>query len=233
MHWITMLGVALIVVGTFLVFIRRNTGNRIGEYKKILSERNKVIRQLKARSYGADVPSSVQPANKQREVVTQVISEQDYNDIIAHARDLCKKGKLDYAYKIVDELRQKSPGYGLAYYVIGTIEIRKKRYDKGEALLNKAVKLVLSDKEKAGVFHNLGIASVRRKNIEKAKGFLEKAIKLNSSMEKSRKALDSLNNLQKKEKLVKDVKIVKEVKTVKDSKREKGRPKKLQVKDVK
>ncbi len=225
-----MIGVALIVVGTFLVFIRRNTGDRVGEYQKALSERNETIRQLKAWNHSMDASSSVQPVNKRREAITQVIPEPEYNDIIVQARELCRKGRFDDAYKIVDELRQKNPGYGLAYFVIGSIEIRKKHYDKGEALLNKAVKLVLSDKERAGVFHNLGIASVGRKNFEKAKGFLEKAIQLDSGMEKSRRALDSLNNLQKKEK---PGKVVKAVKEVKDNKRKKGRTKKLQVKDIK
>ncbi len=207
MHWITTLGIILIAVGTILTCFGQNimnrfdnkkllrsvsektfrideltTGNnkllaRIDEYQKSLLEKDKIIQQLEVRNDGLDVLSS----------------GQDFNEVIAKASRLCDEGKYDEAHKIADDLRQKDPEFGLAYLVLGAIEVRKKNYDKGEELLNRAAQLVLTDKDKAWVSHNLGISSIQKKDYEKAKMHLEKAIKLNPGMKNSKKAIEALN----------------------------------------
>ncbi len=134
------------------------------------------------------------PADEQEEAVAQVISESGYSDLIAQAKDFCDEGKYDEAYKIADDLRRKDPDYGQAYFVLGTIEQRRKHYNKGEDLLNRAVSLEMPDKDMAWALHNLGISSVRKNNYEMAKVHLEKAIEFNPGMEKSRKALKLIND---------------------------------------
>ncbi len=79
------------------------------------------------------------------------------------------------------------------------IETRNAHYDKGEELLNHAVQLGLPDDDMVWTFHNLGTSSLRKKDFEQAREFLEKAVGLNPNMEESRKALNLLDDLQKKE----------------------------------
>ncbi len=208
MHWITILGIILVATGTVLTCFGRNiinrfdnkqllqsvsektfrvdeliSGNnellaRIEEYQKNLLEKDEVIRQLEVRKDGLDALSP----------------EQDFNKIITNASRLCDEGKYDEAHKIADDLRQKDPEFGLAYLVLGAIEVRKKNYDKGEELLNRAAQLVLLDKDKAWVSHNLGISSIQKEDYKEAKAHLEKAIELNPGMENSKRAIDALND---------------------------------------
>ncbi|ODS31464.1 MAG: hypothetical protein SCARUB_03421 [Candidatus Scalindua rubra] len=114
---------------------------------------------------------------------------------IAQAKSLCVEGKHDEAYRIADDLRQKNPDFGLAYFMLGTIEMHKEHYDKGEELLDRAVQLGLPDDDKAWAFHNLGISSLRKQDFEKARGFLEKAVGLNPNLEESKRALKFLDDL--------------------------------------
>jgi tetratricopeptide (TPR) repeat protein len=228
-HWISISGIILIAAGTFLVYFGQYIGNRfddkylqqsirnktsqigrlvnsknellarIDEYQKIQSEKNEIIKQLEARAGEMNVSIPEQLADEQTGDGDQVIPEQNVNDIIAQARSLCNEGKYDEAYKISDDLRQKNPDLGLAYFILGTVEMRRENFDEGEGLLNRAVQLGLPDDDMAWAFHNLGISLVRKKDFEKAKGLLEKAVELNPDMEKSRNALKLLDDyLQKK-----------------------------------
>ena len=229
MHWITISGIVLIAAGTFLTYFGHNIRNkfddkhlhqsisnktsqidelisgnnelltRIDEYQKSLSEKDEIIKQLEARVGEPNIPAREQLADEQIETGAQVIPEQDVSDVIAQARSLCNEGKYDEAYKISDELRQKNPDSGLAYYILGTIEMRRKNFDEGEDLLNRAVQLGLPDEDMAWAFHNLGISLVRKQDFERAKELLEKAVEANPDMEKSRNALKLLDDyLQKK-----------------------------------
>ncbi len=89
----------------------------------------------------------------------------------------------------------KKPDLGLVYFVLGTIEMRKEHYDKGEELLNRAVQLGLPDDDMALALYNLGISSLRKKDYEKAREFLEKTIRLKPNMEVRGKILDLFNDL--------------------------------------
>ena len=228
MHWITILGIILIAAGTILACFGQNIRNRfvdkhlhqtisektfqidelvngknkllarINEYQESLSVKDEIIQRLEAQVNESIVPAPGQLADEQIETSTQVIPETDLSDVIAQARSLCNEGKYDEAYKIADELRRKNPDFGQAYFVLGTIEMRRERYSKGVELLNLAIHLKLPNEDTAWAFHNLGIGSLRKKDYEKAKEFLEKAVELNSNMEESRKTLESLDDLQRK-----------------------------------
>jgi tetratricopeptide (TPR) repeat protein len=224
MHWITILGVVLITAGTILACFGQNIRNRFvdkhlhqsvnektsqidelvngknellartNEYQKSLSEKDEIIQRLEARVNDSVESALEHLADEQIETSTQVIPETDLSDVIAQAKSLCNEGKYDEAYKIADDLRRKNPDFGQAYFVLGTIEMRKERYSKGVELLNRAIYLKLPNEDMAWAFHNLGIASLRKKDYEKAKEFLEKAVELNSNMEKSKSALKLLSD---------------------------------------
>ncbi len=217
MHWITILGIILIASGTILTYFGQEIRNRleekhlhqsvsqktfqadelmsgnkkllvrIEEYQKSLSERDEIIQRLEAQVSEQGLTAPEQDTGQ------QVIPESDHGDAITQAKNLCNEGEYDKAYEIADDLRRKDPDLGMAYFLLGTIEMLREQYDKGEELLKLAVQRGLPGEDLAWAFHNLGIVSLRRKNHEKAKEFLEKAVELNSDMEKSRKALKLLN----------------------------------------
>lgn len=115
--------------------------------------------------------------------------------IIKQAKRLCVEGKNDEAYRIADKLRQEHPFFGSAYFMLGTIEMHREHYDKGEELLNQAIQLGLSDKDMAWAYHNLGYFSLQKQDFDKAKGLLEMAVEFNPDMEESKKALKLLGDL--------------------------------------
>ncbi|ODS31463.1 MAG: hypothetical protein SCARUB_03420 [Candidatus Scalindua rubra] len=190
-HWITILGIILIAAGIFLTYKGQNIRNKfdnerlhqrisektsqigelvngnnelltkIDEYQESLSEKDEIIQQLEAQIAELSVSVPKQPTDEQIEAVPQVSPESEFSDVIAQAKSLCNKGRYDEAYKIADDLRQKNPDFGLAYFLLGTIEMRKEHYDEGEELLNRAIQRELPDEDKAWAFHNLGISSVR------------------------------------------------------------------------
>jgi len=67
-------------------------------------------------------------------------------------------------------------------------------------MLKKAIQFGLPDEDKAWAFHNLGVSSLRKKDYEKAIEFLENAVGLSPNMEESQKTLESIDDLQNKEK---------------------------------
>ncbi len=169
------------------------------ENQMSLSENEEAIYQRTARLDSQNVITLEKHKDEEKETIPQVILETDSSDEMAQVKSLYNDGKYDDAYRIADDLSKKNPRLGLAYYILGAIEMLREYYDKGEELLNKAIQLKLSNEDTAWAFHNLGISSLRKKNYKKAREFLEKSVKLNPNMEKSRKTLELLNNLQEKE----------------------------------
>ncbi len=228
MHWITITGIILIASGTILTCFGQSIRNRledkhrhesvsqktsqideltrgnkkllirIDEYQKSLSERDEIIQQLEAQVNEPDITLQGQHTGQQTKDRLQVLPKSDTVDAITQAKKLCNQGEYDKAYKIADDLRQKNPDLGLAYFILGTIEMRREHYEKGEEQLKWAVQLGLPDEDMAWAYHNLGISLIRKKDTVKAKEFLEKAVELNSDMEKSRKALRLLNDYLRK-----------------------------------
>lgn len=247
MHWITILGIILIAAGTILACFGQNIMNRfdnkhllrsvsektfridelvsnnnelftrINEYQKRLLEKDETIHGLEVQVGESNVSDKKQPEDKQIEVGAQTIPEKRLSNEIVQAKRLYNEGKYDEAYRVADKERQKNPDFGLAYFILGTTEMQRKHYDKGEELLKNAIQFGLPDEDMAWAFHNLGVSSLRRKDYEKAREFLEKATGLSPNMEESQKTLDSIDDLQNKEKQGEDKK---------DSKRKKERSKK-------
>ena len=189
---------------------------RIDEDQKKLTEKDETIQLLQAHISKLNVPATKQSedeqidisvdkpdiiapeqhADKQIEADIQVVPDQDLHDIILQAKNLCVEGKNDEAYRVVDNLRQKHPDFGSAYFMLGTIEMYREHYVKGEALLNRAIQLGLPDDDMAWAYHNLGYSLLQKEDFEKAKGFLEKAVEFNPEMEESKKALKLLGEIQ-------------------------------------
>jgi tetratricopeptide (TPR) repeat protein len=165
------------------------------ENQMSLSEKEEAIYQRTARLDSQNVITLEQFTDEEKETLPQVLPEIDSSDVMVQVKSLYNEGKYDEAYRIADDLRQKKPDFGLAYFVLGTIEIRKEHYDKGEELLNRAVQLGLPDDEMAWAFYNLGKSSLRKKDYKKVREFLEKTVKLKPNMEESRKIFDLFNDL--------------------------------------
>jgi Tetratricopeptide repeat. len=202
------------------------------EYQKGLSEKNTIIHQTTARVDNQKIAeedkenlakkdtttkqhkswfdklfnlsASKQLADAQIETDPEDVTETEYGKVIAHARTLYSVGRYDDAYEIADDLRQNYPEDGLAYLILGTIEMHKEHCDNGDLLLDKAIKLGLTDKDEAWAFHNLGISSVRKKNYEKAEEYLAKAIELDPNMEKSETALKFINDYLQRKSLIRE-----------------------------
>lgn len=236
MHWITVLGIILIATGTILACFGQNIMDRydnkrllrsisektfridelisnnnelftkINEYQKSLLEKDEAIQRLEVQVGESNVSVRKQPVDEQIEVDTQIIPGKHLRDEILQAKRLYNEGRYDEAYRIADELRQKNPDFGLAYFILGTTEMQRKHYDEGEELLNRAVQFGLPDEDMAWAFHNLGYSSLRKRDFDKAKEFLEKSIELNSDMVKSRKALKLVNDHLRKEQATAQVK---------------------------
>jgi tetratricopeptide (TPR) repeat protein len=169
-----------------------------GEYQRGLSEKEETINQLAARIDSKKVIAFEQPTDEEKKTAAQVVPKTDSSDVIVQIKSLYKEGKYDNAYKMADDLRQKRPEFGLAYFVLGTIEMRRERYDEGKEMLKKAIQFGLPDEDKAWAFHNLGYSSLRERDFDKAKEFLDKAVELNSNMEKSREALKLIDTYLKR-----------------------------------
>mgnify|MGYP006419428923 FL=1 len=230
MHWITILGIILIAAGTILACFGQNiikrfdnkhllrsvsektfridelvsSNNelfaRINEYQKRLLEKDEIIHGLEVQVGESNPSVKKHSADKQIKAGTQTIPKKPLSDEILQAKRLYNEGKYDEAYGIAEEQRQKNPDFGLAYFILGTIEMQRKHYDKGEESLNRAVQCGLPDEDMAWAFHNLGYSSLRKQDFEQAREFLGKAIELNPDMEKSRKALKLVNDhLHKKQ----------------------------------
>ncbi len=130
------------------------------EYEKRLSEQDEIIHQQEARIDKLNIAVKKQLTVEQTETGNKVVTETKYCDVIAQVKSLYNQGEYDEAYRIADDIRQKRPDFVQAYFMLGTMEILSKNYDKGEGLLNKAVQLGLPDEDMTWALHNLGISSV-------------------------------------------------------------------------
>jgi tetratricopeptide (TPR) repeat protein len=164
------------------------------ENQKSLSEKEEAIYQRTVRLDSQNV-ITLEQLTDEEETLSKVIPETDSSYVMVQVKSLYNEGKYDEAYRIAYDLKQKKPDFGLAYFVLGTIEIRKEHYDKGEELLNRAVQLGMPDDDMAWAFYNLGKSSLRKKDYKKARELLEKTIKLKPNMKESRKVLDLFNDL--------------------------------------
>jgi len=162
---------------------------KVDKYQHDLSDKEKTIKQLEAEVAKLNITSPKLLPNGRIAGSPYVTMSSEFSVGINSARDLFNQGKFDEAYRIAEDLRKKSPKFGLAYFLIGTIEIQSGDFEKGEKSLEQAIQLELPEGDKAWAFHNLGIAALRKQNLSKAVDYLKRAIQVNPEMEDSKKTL--------------------------------------------
>ncbi|MFH1288415.1 MAG: tetratricopeptide repeat protein [bacterium] len=228
MHWLTIVGIILIAVGTFFTYIgqsrssksdvlslqtsidkkntridkliesNNNLNVRIGEYQKTVSDKDKIIEKLQVEVDKLNVTAPKLLPDGRIAASPHVFMASEFSDGANRARDLFNKGDYNGAYRIAEELKKKNPDFGLAFFLLGTIDIQRGNTDKGKEYIEHSLKLELSDGDRAWAFHNLGIIALRNQNIDRAVGYLNQAIQINPKMEESKKMLKSIENQLKK-----------------------------------
>lgn len=103
----------------------------------------------------------------------------EFSEGIARSRTLVQEGKLDEAYAIADDLAVKKPDFGLAFFMMGTIEAMKGQLKPAETHLAVAIDKGLSKPDEAWALNNLASIYVRTDRRSEALRSLEKAVLLN------------------------------------------------------
>jgi tetratricopeptide (TPR) repeat protein len=222
MHWLTIIGIVLIAIGTFLTYIGQGrsaksdlsslqnninekntkieeliTSNRelnvkVGEYQKAVTEKDKMIKELQAEVDTLNVTAPTLLPDGRIAASPYVFMASEFSDGIHRAKDLFDKGEYDEAYRIAEGLKQKNPNFALAYFLLGTIDIQRGDIEKGTQLLKRSLQLELPQGDKAWAFHNLGIVALRNQDIKSAIQYLRQAIQVNPDMEESKRTLKSI-----------------------------------------
>jgi tetratricopeptide (TPR) repeat protein len=87
---------------------------------------------------------------------------------IAEARRLFAAGDLDGAYRIGEGLKERNRNFGLAYFVMGTVEAQRHRLDQAEQLLRQAISCGLDAHDEAWCRNNLSVIAAARGRTEEA-----------------------------------------------------------------
>jgi len=128
---------------------------------------------------------------------TGVSFSSEFNEGIERARTLFNQEKLDEAYDIAKSLAIKKPDFGLAYFLMGTIEAKKGNDDSSaEANLLKAINLGVPKYEEALAYNNLAAIKQKQGKMEDAISLLEKGIKSDSTIKETKEYLDELRLIQ-------------------------------------
>lgn len=224
MHWITILGILLIAVGTILTPFGQNISNKsdidklddsiteknskieelikgkneliekVDKYQHDLFNKEKTINQLEAEVAKLNITAPKLLPDGRIAATPHIFMSSEFSEGINSARNLFNQGKYKEAYRIADGLRKKNPNFGLAYFIIGTIEIQNGDIEKGEKSLEQAIQLELPEGDKAWAFHNLGISALKKQNFSRAVDYLKRAIQVNPEMEDSKKTLKSIED---------------------------------------
>ncbi|WP_169703076.1 tetratricopeptide repeat protein [Candidatus Kuenenia stuttgartensis] len=165
---------------------------KIDQYQKTVTEKDQKIEELKAEVGKLSLTSPKLLPDGRIAASKGVSYLSEYSEAAGNVRNLFNDGKYDEAYAIAEGLMKKIPDFGLAYFLMGTIDIQRGNMPEGESFLLKSIQLELTNRDKAWAFHNLGIAALRQQNIGKAIDYLKKAIEINPDMEESKKTLSSI-----------------------------------------
>jgi len=230
MNWITIIGIIMIAAGTVLTYVGQNisTKSDVANLQKSINEKNSRIEELvKGNKELLEKVDKYQEtlAGKEKEIdgleaevnklnltapkllpdgriaaSPGVFYASEYSDEANQVRNLFNQGKFDEAYAIADKLKKKNPKFGLAHFLLGTIEIQRGNIIKGVESLEHAISLELTDEDRAWAYHNLGIAALRNQNINKAIEYLKKAIQTNPNMKESKNTLQSIEEQLERQK---------------------------------
>lgn len=128
---------------------------------------------------------------------TGVSFSSEFNEGIERARTLYNQEKFDEAYEIAKSLARKKPDFGLAYFIMGTIEVNKGNDDSSaEANLLKAINLGIPKYEEALTYYNLAVIKQKQSKIDDALSLLEKGVKSDSTVKEIKEYLDKLRLIQ-------------------------------------
>jgi tetratricopeptide (TPR) repeat protein len=116
----------------------------------------------------------------------------EFSEGIARARALCQEGKLDEAYSIAEGLATKRPDFGLAYFIMGTIEIQRQHLNVAEEQLNAAIMKGLLKSDEAWALNNLATIYLVTNRREEALRSLEKAVLLDPGIAEITKFRDAV-----------------------------------------
>ncbi len=224
MHWITVIGIILIAAGTVLTYIGQNISSKsdVDSLQKSISDKNARIEHLvkgndellekidKYQTTIAEKEQEIDQLEKQVEKLNLtapkllpdgrieaspgIVYQSKFSDNANKARNLFNKGKLEEAYKLAQELKDNNPEFGLAFFLLGTIEIQKGDILKGKRNLEHSITLELTNSDKAWAFHNIAIANLRENNVQECITYLKKAIEVDPNMEESKKTLKHIED---------------------------------------
>ena len=222
MHWLTIIGIILIATGTIFTYLgqRKISSKDILSLRTQIIDKNSRIDSLlignerlskKIEEYQntvekkdiriSELESDVQKLNYTApkllpdgriELSPGIISASEYSDGIYKARDEFNNGNMDKAYKIAEALYNKNKEFGLAQFLMGTIEVNRGNYPKGELLIKKSIKLGISEGDLEWAYHNLGVASLRQQKLNEAIQYLEEALKVNPKKTESTNLINDI-----------------------------------------
>lgn len=116
----------------------------------------------------------------------------EFDEGAKKARDLFDKGNFDEAFRLAQELANKNAEFGLAYFIMGTVDAQKNTYADAKTFLLKAIRLGLTKSDEAWAYHNLGVVSLRQNRLQDAIDYLKRALAANPAMEQSRQLLNQI-----------------------------------------
>jgi len=229
MHWMTILGIVLITIGTLLTYLGQNANSKsdidslqtsireknthidelvkgneellikIDEYQKTVSDKNEVIEELEEAVDKLHLTAPTLLPGGQLEIGSGITVSSDFSRGMGRARKAFNQNDFDEAQRIAEELKEKNSEFGPAYFILGTIALQGGDSSRAEELLNHALTLELPDNDKAAAHQNLGIVALRAQRHQDAIHHFEKAVEYDPKMEESRKAARELREQLKKQ----------------------------------
>jgi tetratricopeptide (TPR) repeat protein len=101
----------------------------------------------------------------------------EFSEGIAEARRLFSAGDMDGAFRVADGLRKRKDDFGLAYFLLGSVEAQRSHFGEAEAFLKKALSLGLDVADEAWCLHNLGLVVGSQGHQLKAIDYIKEAHK--------------------------------------------------------
>lgn len=121
----------------------------------------------------------------------------EFSDGIVNARAKFTEGKLDEAFEIARALTIKKADFGLAYFIMGTVEAERGNFQKSQDFILLSLKYGLPNSDKAWAYHNLGIIALRQNKLEEAISYFDNCLEINSEMKDTRELKQKIETVLK------------------------------------
>ena len=132
---------------------------KIGEYQKTVTDKNKVIKELQVEVDKLNITAPKLLPDGRIKHGSGVFMASEFSDGIHRAKKLFNSGDYDEAYRIAEKLKEKNPDFGLAFFLLGTIDVQRGNVDKGKKILSTHYGLNCQMKTRFG--HFIILASLR------------------------------------------------------------------------